>query len=184
MPPACAPSGVGPSASSGYPKPWVTSSSLSTRRSTKASSQLSFTAASAALVELASLSEVRHAVASLRLALEAALVTSPTAAALGALAAAGNTVQELVLDPLVLPRSDEVVVVADGPVASTPWALLPDLAGAKLVVATSADAALRPPKHFRREELRVLTLAGPDLRYAEEEAEAVERTVAGQLGHP
>ena len=125
------------------------------------------------MVELASLSEVRRAVASLRLALQAALVTNPPAVALEALGAAGNAVQRLVLDPLVLPRSDEVVVVADGPVASTPWALLPDLAGATLVVATSADAALRPPKHFRRTDLRVLTVAGPDLRYAEEEAEGV-----------
>jgi hypothetical protein len=107
------------------------------------------------LVELASLPEVRHAVASLRLALQAAAV------------------QGLVLDPLALPRADEVVVVADGPVASTPWALLPDLAGTTLVVAASADAALRRPKHFPPTALRVLTLAGPDLRYAEEEAEAV-----------
>jgi tetratricopeptide (TPR) repeat protein len=125
------------------------------------------------LVELASLSEVRHAVASLRLALQSALVTSPPLAALEALEAAGNTVQGLVLDPLALPQADDVVVVADGPVASTPWALLPDLAGTALVIATSADAALRPPKHFPSTELRVLTLAGPDLRYAEEEAEAV-----------
>jgi CHAT domain-containing protein len=42
-----------------------------------------------------------------------------------------------------------------------------------LVIAASADAALRPPKRFPSTELRVLTLAGPDLRYAEEEAEAV-----------
>jgi len=125
------------------------------------------------LVELASLSEVRHAVASLRLALQSALVTSPPLSALEALEAAGNTVQGLVLDPLSLPRADEVVVVADGPVASTPWALLPDLAGTALVIAASADAALRPPKRFPSTELRVLTLAGPDLRYAEEEAEAV-----------
>ncbi|MGD0808159.1 MAG: CHAT domain-containing protein [Acidimicrobiales bacterium] len=125
------------------------------------------------LVELASLPEVRHAVASLRLALQAALATSPSRVALEALGAAGTAVQGLVLAPLVLPRTDEVVVVADGPVASTPWALLPDLAGTTLVVATSAEAALRPPKHPPPSELRVLTLAGPDLRYAEEEAEAV-----------
>ncbi|HUC13218.1 MAG TPA: CHAT domain-containing protein, partial [Acidimicrobiales bacterium] len=125
------------------------------------------------LVELASLSEVSHAVASLRLALQAALVTSPPVGALEVLGAAGNTVQDLVLDPLVLPRADEVIVVADGPVASTPWALLPDLAAATLVIATSADAALRPTKYFPPAELRVLTVAGPDLRYAEEEAEAV-----------
>jgi hypothetical protein len=125
------------------------------------------------LVELASLSEVRHAVASLRLALQSALVTSPPLAALEALEAAGNTVQGLVLDPLALPQADDVVVVAAGPVASTPWALLPHLAGTALVIAASADAALRPPRHLPSTELRVLTLAGPDLRYAEEEAEAV-----------
>jgi tetratricopeptide (TPR) repeat protein len=125
------------------------------------------------IVELAPLPEVRHAVASLRLALQTALTTSPSAAALEALGAAGNAVQGLVLDPLALPRSDEVVVVADGPVASTPWALLPDLAEATLVIATSADAAVEPSKHFPPTELRVLTVAGPDLRYAEEEAEAV-----------
>ena len=125
------------------------------------------------LVELASLPEVRHAVASLRLALQAAVGTSSPLAALGTVRAAASAVQGLVLDPLALPRADEVVVVADGPVASTPWALLPDLAGTTLVVAASADAALRRPKHFPPTALRVLTLAGPDLRYAEEEAEAV-----------
>jgi hypothetical protein len=125
------------------------------------------------LVELAPLPEVRHAVASLRLALQAALVTSPPLVALEALGAAGNAVQGLVLDPLALPRADEIVVVADGPVASTPWALLPDLAGTTLVIAASAGAALRPPKPFPPTQPRVLTVAGPDLRYAEEEAEAV-----------
>ena len=125
------------------------------------------------VVELASHSEVRHAVASVRMALQSALVTRPPLSALEALEAAGNALQGLVLGPLALPRADQVVVVADGPVASTPWALLPDLAGTALVIAASADAALRPPKPFPSRQLRVLTLAGPDLRYAEEEAEAV-----------
>lgn len=134
------------------------------------------------LVELAPLSEVRQAVASLRLALHSAVVTSVPNATLQALGEAGGAVQRLVLAPLDLPRASEVVVVADGPVASTPWALLPDLAETKLVIAACAGAALRAPTPSAptSADVKVLALAGPDLRHADEEAEAVSALWQGR----
>jgi tetratricopeptide (TPR) repeat protein len=131
------------------------------------------------LVELAPQLKVREAVTGLRLALRAALVSGgPTPSALEE---AGRAVQELVLAPLALPTGRDIVIVADGPVVQTPWALLPDLATATLVVAGSAANLLpalspRPPTSPGP---RVLALAGPDLRHADEEAEAVNELWGG-----
>lgn len=68
-----------------------------------------------------------------------------------------------------------MVIVPDGPVLPTPWALLPDLATATVVAAASVRSLWRPaststPSSARA---RVVALAGPDLRHAEEETEAV-----------
>ena len=137
------------------------------------------------LVELAPLAEVREAVAGLRLALRTALDADPPAEDLSALREAGADVQRLVLDPLGLPPGREIVIVPDGPVLATPWALLPDLATATAVVAASAQSLWRPPPtsvptspgarapKTRAQGARVVALAGPDLRHAEEETEAV-----------
>jgi tetratricopeptide (TPR) repeat protein len=127
------------------------------------------------LVELAPLAEVREAVAGLRLALRTALDADPPAEDLSALREAGADVQRLVLGPLGLPPGREMVIVPDGPVLATPWALLPDLATATAVVAASAQSLWRPPPTSvpTSPGARVVALAGPDLRHAEEETEAV-----------
>ena len=62
------------------------------------------------LVRLSSLLKVREAVAGLRLALRAALVVDAADEALGTLAGAGRAVQNIVLAPLGLPASREVVI--------------------------------------------------------------------------
>jgi tetratricopeptide (TPR) repeat protein len=148
------------------------------------------------LVELAPLAEVREAVAGLRLALRTALDADPPAEDLSALREAGADVQRLVLGPLGLPPGREVVIVPDGPVLATPWALLPDLATATAVVAASAQSLWRPPspsvpnapgaaaprtraQGARAPRARVVALAGPDLRHAEEETEAVAELWGG-----
>jgi tetratricopeptide (TPR) repeat protein len=148
------------------------------------------------LVELAPLAEVREAVAGLRLALRTALDADPPAEDLSALREAGADVQRLVLGPLGLPPGREVVIVPDGPVLATPWALLPDLATATAVVAASAQSLWRLPlpsvpnspgagaprtraPGARAPRARVVALAGPDLRHAEEETEAVAELWGG-----
>jgi tetratricopeptide (TPR) repeat protein len=148
------------------------------------------------LVELAPLAEVREAVAGLRLALRTALDADPPAEDQSALREAGADVQRLVLGPLGLPPGREVVIVPDGPVLATPWALLPDLATATAVVAASAQSLWRPPspsvpnapgaaaprtraQGARAPRARVVALAGPDLRHAEEETEAVAELWGG-----
>jgi tetratricopeptide (TPR) repeat protein len=153
------------------------------------------------LVELAVLAEVREAVAGLRLALRTALDASRPAEGPSALAEAGADVQRLVLGPLGLPPEREMVIVPDGPVLATPWALLPDLATATAVVAVSAQSLWPSPSTSvpgapgssaqtatgagtrgagaRARRARVVALAGPDLRHAEEETEAVAELWGG-----
>jgi hypothetical protein len=135
------------------------------------------------LVELSSLAEVRQAVAGLRLALRAAQVIGAPSAAPLTLAEAGRTVQDLVLAPLGLPPSREMVIVADGPVLSTPWALLPHLAQAPLVVATSAGTLLRSPATSppKLAEAKVVIVVGPGLRYGDEEADAINDEWGGHV---
>ena len=133
-------------------------------------------------VDLAPLSDVRQAVANLRLALQAAVIGAPADNAPEALEEAGRAVQELLLVPLGLPPGAEVVVVAEGPVASTPWALLPDLARANLVLAPSAGAALRRPARSAPPAAvtNVVAVAGPGLCHAEDEAAAVNQAWHGR----
>ena len=101
------------------------------------------------LFELAPLAEVREAVAGLRLALRTALDADPPTEDQPALREAAADVQRLVLGPLGLPPGREVVIVPDGPVLPTPWALLPDLATATVVVAASVRSLWRPASRPR-----------------------------------
>ncbi|HYA45679.1 MAG TPA: hypothetical protein VED59_08725, partial [Acidimicrobiales bacterium] len=94
------------------------------------------------LADLGELPEVRQAVAGLRLALETALGSGAPPDAAAVLAEAGRRAQDLLLSPLGLQAGCDVVLVADGPVASVPWALLPSLAGSAVVVVSSASAVL------------------------------------------
>jgi hypothetical protein len=129
------------------------------------------------LADLAPLVKVREAVAGLRLALRAELVAGSPGASQIALGEAGHAVQDLVWAPLALPHGREVVIVGDGPVVQTPWALLPDLASVTLGVAGSAAAILqarrRDPVISR--QVSVVGLAGPGLHHAEEEVESISR---------
>jgi tetratricopeptide (TPR) repeat protein len=126
------------------------------------------------LVELGGLLEVRQAVTHLRLALQAAIRHPGTD--LWALRVAASDVEELVLGPLELPAAREVVVVADGVVASTPWGALARLANADVVVAPSAEALVRPraSRPVGSSGPRVLVVVGPGLRHGEEEGAVVK----------
>ncbi len=99
------------------------------------------------------------------------------------LADAGQMVEDLVLAPLGLPAGRDVVIVADGPVLSTPWAVLPRLADAIVVVATSAGTLLRPLGRAvpTLAEAKVLVLVGPDLNYGQDEAAAISEKWGGQV---
>jgi tetratricopeptide (TPR) repeat protein len=134
------------------------------------------------LVELAAVAEVRRAVAGLRLALQAVLGAPMPGDAAALLGEAGLRAQGLVLAPLRLPPPRDLVLVADGPVASAPWALLPDLSGAALVVASSAGALLRAEAAAgpARAQRKVLVVVGPGLRHGGEEAEVVRQVWQGR----
>jgi hypothetical protein len=126
-------------------------------------------------VELAPLAQVRPVVAASRFALREA-TARPGKSGREALAETGRALQRLLFDPLQLDRTNEVVLVPDGSVALTPWALLPDLARVTVTVTTSASALLsgRTRSPLRLAEARVVAIAGPGLRHANEEVEAVK----------
>lgn len=132
------------------------------------------------LVELGGLLEVRQAVAHLRLALQAAIRQSGSGTA--ALEEAASGAQSVLLGPLELAPAREVVIVADGAVASTPWGTLPLLGELAVVVAPSAEAFVRagavPP--LRPGRARVLVVTGPGLQHGDREAEVVRAAWGGR----
>jgi len=135
------------------------------------------------LVDLGAIADVRRALSGLRLALQAALgADAPGAAAARLLGEAGRRAHVAVLAPLGLPPGRDVVVVADGAVASVPWALLADLSRVTFVVASSAGALLRAEAAPRpaQGDAKVLVVVGPGLEHGDEEAEAVSEAWRGR----
>lgn len=132
------------------------------------------------LVELGSVSEVRQAVTHLRLALQAAI--RHPGRGLSELRRAARGVDDLVLAPLQLPPAPEVVVVADGVVASAPWGALTSLAQASVVVAPSAQALMGTPAAppLPAPEPNVLVVVGPGLRHGDDEAAVVKDAWRGR----
>ncbi len=133
------------------------------------------------LVDLGTIADVRRALSGLRLALQAVLGADASDAA-RLLGEAGRRAQAAVLAPLGLPPGRDVVVVADGAVASVPWALLADLSRVTFVVASSAGALLRAEAAPRpaQGDAKVLVVVGPGLEHGDEEAEAVSEAWRGR----
>ncbi|HET6964222.1 MAG TPA: CHAT domain-containing protein [Acidimicrobiales bacterium] len=130
------------------------------------------------LVELADMVEVRRLVAGLRLALRIAVSGEDRLGTAEELLEAGTRAEQVLVTPLGLEALDRVVVIPDGPLTSVPWALLPSLAGAELVVAQSASRWAEPGSRMRLvpADTRVLVVAGPGLQHADEEIDAIRRT--------
>jgi tetratricopeptide (TPR) repeat protein len=136
----------------------------------------------ARIVDVAAVTQVRGAVAGLRLAHRVALSAVHDAGALAALISTAQAVEHVVVDPLGLPPSRDVVVVAAGPVASLPWSVLPGLGDTNLVVAESADAWRRADRvSAALAEGSVLVVVGPNLHYADAEVEAVTAAWGGKV---
>ncbi|HWG73368.1 MAG TPA: CHAT domain-containing tetratricopeptide repeat protein [Acidimicrobiales bacterium] len=130
----------------------------------------------ARLVDVAAVSEVRAAMAALRLALAVTVSTDRDAGRLTALLEARLVAERVIVEPLGLERGHDLVLVPAGPVASLPWSALPELGTVNLVVAESAAAWARAHRESRAlsPAATVLVVAGPDLRHGEDEIEAVK----------
>jgi tetratricopeptide (TPR) repeat protein len=127
------------------------------------------------LLDVADVTAAQRAVAGLRLALRLALSAKPESQRFHALVETGRGLERLLLEPLELGGLRNVVLVADGPLVSTPWSLLPALADANLVVAASWNSWLSKRRQAPplTAGARVLVVVGPGLRYAEDEAKAI-----------
>jgi tetratricopeptide (TPR) repeat protein len=129
------------------------------------------------LVELGHVASVRLAVTALRIAL-GRVATGQIEEDSSEVTAAAAALDDLLIERLTRPggldTSRGLIVVPTGPVASVPWGALPSLRETPLVVSPSATnwtmnhLGPRPPIASR-----VVVVVGPDLRFADEEAEAV-----------
>ena len=102
----------------------------------------------------------------------ASQLAGPFAAAIrGSLDERLRVVSELLLTPLLpLVGDRRVVLTPSGPLAGTPWTLLPGLAGRPVTVPPSATRWLELRRQAkRRGQPRVGLVAGPDVARAEEE---------------
>jgi hypothetical protein len=82
---------------------------------------------------------------------------------------------ELLLAPLGIDRSP-LVVSASAALVLLPWSMLPSRRGLPVVVTPSATAWLRSATGDRSGSPRVVSVAGPGLRRAEDEARRVQGT--------
>jgi CHAT domain len=88
--------------------------------------------------------------------------------------ASAQALDDQLVAPLTAAVGDRaVVIVPTGALHGVPWAALPSLRGRPLVVAPSAASWLRLQSRARRRAAKVVTVAGPRLRHAAAEADAV-----------
>ena len=134
------------------------------------------------LTRLAPVAEVTALVARVRADLDAcAIPTLPTPLARAvheSLAAGLARLDTLLLGPLGLGER-RLVLSCSGDLMLLPWGLLPSRSGRATSVTPSAAVWLRAQQGRRPAAPRVVAVAGPDLRLAEAEAEAVVGLWAG-----
>lgn len=94
--------------------------------------------------------------------------------------ATAERLEGMILSPLGIEVGAPLVVVPTGPLHGLAWAALPALSGRRLVVAPSADLWLRRRRaHQTAVGASVALAAGPDLRGAVEEIDALARAYPG-----
>ncbi len=131
-------------------------------------------------VDLASVAEVRRAVAGLRMTMIGLVAAHPDSKA-STSTQLDNRLQalsSLLIDALDLSDSKtEIVVVPWGAVGSVPWGTLPVFESRPVMVAPSATAWARADQHNHRTEdpsqPNVVVVCGPGLLHSPEEAKAV-----------
>jgi hypothetical protein len=88
--------------------------------------------------------------------------------------ASAQALDQQLLAPLIDAVGDRpLVLIPTGALHGVPWAALPGLRGRPLVVAPSAATWLRLQSRARRRAAKVVAVAGPRLRHAAAEADAV-----------
>ena len=140
------------------------------------------TARPAVRVDLAPAAEVDELVQRVRADLDAlAMPFLPTPlrdAVRRSLDAGLHRLDTLLLGPLRV-EGQPLVVSCSAALVLLPWSLLPSRAGLPVVVTPSATAWLRAGRPVRRTRPRVVSVAGPGLHRAEDEARRVHATWAG-----
>ena len=86
---------------------------------------------------------------------------------------------DLLLAPVGV-EGQPLVVSCSAALVLLPWSLLPSRRGLPVVVTPSATAWLRAGDHVRRTQPRVVSVAGPGLHRAEDEARRVHALWAGR----
>ncbi|HET6652447.1 MAG TPA: CHAT domain-containing protein [Nocardioides sp.] len=136
----------------------------------------------AALVPLASTTEVAESVRRVRADLDALAMPhlpGPIADSVrGSLRSGLARLDDLLLSGLGL-AGESVVLSCSGPLSVLPWSLLPSRVGRPTVVTPSAGTWLRGRTIARPVGPRVVALAGPGLHESEKEARAVATTWPG-----
>lgn len=132
------------------------------------------------LVRLCPLEQFRGAVGQLRFAVNTT-VRRP-GSGVQAVEDEALRLQRLVLEPLDLPIMQEVVLVPEALGCTVPWAALPALANAAIVVAASASNLVRrqQPAANRAKRPEIVVVIGPDLYHGDEEAQAVAAAWGGR----
>lgn len=131
----------------------------------------------ATLHDLGDVEHVRTEIAYLMTGLRRALTEPGRAPAVRRTA---SELQDLVTGPLDVDPDAPLVVIPTGPLHGLPWAVLPALAGRRLVIAPSADLWLRRRRaHTRPPDAAVALVAGPDLAGAVIEIHALARLYPG-----
>ncbi|MEP7091609.1 MAG: CHAT domain-containing protein [Nocardioidaceae bacterium] len=129
------------------------------------------------LVDLAGVAEVEELVQRVRADLDALampVLPAPLVDAVRRSLDAGlRRLDDLLLEPLGL-AGTPLVVSASTVLVLLPWSLLPSRRGLPVVVTPSATSWLRAGRHSRPPTPRVVSVAGPGLRRAEEEADRVQ----------
>jgi CHAT domain-containing protein len=99
-----------------------------------------------------------------------------------ALMGPAQAVERLVIDPLEIGDTDDLVIVPAGPLASLPWSLLPSLEHRSLVLTGSATSWMRRSATSLTldRDPQVMVVAGPDVNHAQEEIDAVAKTWNGR----
>jgi tetratricopeptide (TPR) repeat protein len=135
-----------------------------------------------ALVDLAAAADVDELVQRVRADLDAlAMPFLPpplTDSVRRSLDAGLRRLDDLLLAPVGV-EGQPIVVSCSAALVLLPWSLLPSRRGLPVVVTPSATAWLRAGDHVRRTQPRVVSVAGPGLHRAEDEARRVHALWAG-----